>query len=81
MEDGECMIFSATVNNERLTIEIRKTKTSFKINQCLKCFNERCLPETFKIVKADVKNATENAYKKYNAIQKRRKNKELKAKS
>ena len=81
MEDGKCMIFSATVNDERLTIEIRKTKTSFKISQCLKSCNERCLPETFKIVETDVKNATENAYKKYNAIQKRRRNKELKAKS
>lgn len=81
VEDGECMIFSATVNDERLTIEIRETKTSFKINQCLKSCNERCLSETFKIVKTDVKNATENAYKKYNAVQKRRKNKELKANS
>lgn len=81
VENGKCMIFSATVNDERLTIEIRKTKTSFRISQCLKCCNERCLSETFKIVKTDVKNATENAYKKYNAIQKRRKNKELKAKS
>lgn len=81
VENGKCMIFSATVNDERLTIEIRKTKTSFEITQCLKHFNERCLPETFKIVETDVKNATENAYKKYNAIQKRRRNKELKAKS
>lgn len=69
IEKGSCIIYSADVNGEHVTIEIRYRKTrgkyTFILPQCLKMWNECCSEETLKYVKEQVKEAGEQAVKKY----------------
>ncbi len=55
VEKGTSAIYSATINGERLTIEIiytkSKGKTKFSVNQCLKSNNKKCKKETLEYVK------------------------------
>lgn len=52
IESGRSSIYSATINGERLTIEIKyNKKNGYYINQCFCRYNEDCKPETLKIVK------------------------------
>ena len=68
-EKGSCIIYSADINGEHVTIEIRYRKTrgkyTFIVPQCLKMWNECCSEETLKYVKEQVKEAGEQAVKKY----------------
>lgn len=69
IENGSCIIYSADINGEHVTIEIRYRKTrgkyTFIVPQCLKMWNECCSEETLKYVKEQVKEAGEQAVKKY----------------
>lgn len=69
IEKGSCIIYSADINGEHVTIEIRYRKTrgkyTFIVPQCLKMWNECCSEETLKYVKEQVKEAGEQAVKKY----------------
>ena len=69
IENGSCIIYSADINGEHVTIEIRYRKTrgkyTFIVPQCLKMWNEYCSEETLKYVKEQVKEAGEQAVKKY----------------
>lgn len=56
IESGRSSIYSATINGERLTIEIKyNKKNGFYVNQCFCHYNEDCKPETLKIVKGVLK--------------------------
>lgn len=69
IEKGSCIIYSADINGEHVTIEIRYRKTrgkyTFIVPQCLKMWNVCCSEETLKYVKEQVKEAGEQAVKKY----------------
>ena len=69
IKKGSCIIYSADINGEHVTIEIRYRKTrgkyTFIVPQCLKMWNECCSEETLKYVKEQVKEAGEQAVKKY----------------
>jgi len=56
IKSGRSSIYSATINGERLTIEIKyNKKDGYYINQCSCHFNEDCKPETLNIVKDALK--------------------------
>lgn len=69
MDLPKTIIYSADINGEHVTIEIRYRKTrgkyTFIVPQCLKMWNECCSEETLKYVKEQVKEAGEQAVKKY----------------
>lgn len=69
IENGSCIIYSADINGEHVTIEIRCRKTrgkyTFIVPQCLKMWNEYCSKETLEYVKEQVKKVGEQAVKKY----------------
>lgn len=66
---GRCIIYTADIDGEHLTIEIRYKKLgeTYKIyvRQCYKAFNQRCKEETLKYVEKCVADASENAVKDY----------------
>ena len=69
IEKGSCVIYAADVNGEHVTIEIRyrkaRGKYTFIVPQCLKMQNQYCSKETSEYVKEQVKEAGEQAVKKY----------------
>ena len=56
VEDGKSSIYSVTINEERLTVEIKyNKKNGYYVKQCLCRYNKDCKPETLKIVKDTLK--------------------------
>lgn len=73
--DGKSLIYSADIQDEHLTIEIRfrksrsKTKKyNFFVNQCYKAYNEPCSPSVLEYVK-ECLSRSEKAIKEFNAKQ------------
>lgn len=68
---GGCVIYTADINGEHLTIEIccrknRRTKQySFYVNQCYKSYNQSCKPETLEFVKNQIQNCADKAIEKF----------------
>lgn len=59
---GRCVVYSANINGEHLTIEIRKRgKNKLYVRKCYTCFNAPCKEETLEYVKQTVEKATPNA--------------------
>lgn len=74
--EGKSLIYSADIQNEHLTIEIRFCKTrsktkkyNFYINQCYKAYNRPCSPSVLEYVKECLESNSENAIKEFNAKQ------------
>ena len=66
---GKCVIYSANINQEHLTIEIRfrKAKNGYKfyVNQCYKAYNQPCSPSTLEYVKECLEGSSEKAIEKF----------------
>lgn len=66
---GKCVIYSANIRDEHLTIEIkfRKVKNEYKfyIAQCYKACNQPCSPDTLEYVKKCLAECTDKAVRKY----------------
>lgn len=74
--EGKSLIYSATVQSEHLTIEIRFRKTrskskkyNFYISQCYKAYNKPCSPNVLEYVKECLESSSENAIKEFNTKQ------------
>lgn len=71
--EGKSLIYSADIQDEHLTIEIRFRKTrsktkkyNFFINQCYKAYNRPCSPSVLEYVNKCLENNSENAIKEFN---------------
>lgn len=69
---GKCVIYSADINGEHLTIEIKYKKSRkkdnpfiFFINQCYRSYNRPCSTETYEYVLNSVQNASSKAIDNY----------------
>lgn len=67
---GLCVVYTADIDDEHLTIEVRfkksrNSKYSIYVNQCYKSHNRPCKDETLQYVKDCVANSSEIAIKKY----------------
>lgn len=69
ISSGKCVIYSANIKDEHLTIEIKlkKTKSGYKfyVNQCLKAYNNPCSPNILAYVKECLDKCSINAINKY----------------
>lgn len=65
INSGDCIIFSADVNNEHLTIEVccRKLREKYDmwLNQCYTRCNQSCKPETYEYVEKCINEAIPKA--------------------
>lgn len=68
---GSCVIYTADIDGEHLTIEIccrkKNKKYGFTVTQCYKAYNQHCKEETLQYVKDCVENSSEKAFQKYTA--------------
>lgn len=69
---GRCIIYTADINGEHLTIDIRcrqirkrNKKYEFYVCQCYKSYNQPCKNETLQYVKECVETSSEKAVEKY----------------
>lgn len=69
---GSCIIYSADINGEHLTIEIKYKKSrkkdipyTFYVAQCYKAYNIECSQETYNYVLSSVENASMKAIEKF----------------
>lgn len=72
IKKGRCVIYSADIQNEHLTIEIKfrklrnsKKEYKFYINQCMQKYNEPCSKEVLDYVNECLESCSENAIKKF----------------
>ena len=82
INSGMCVIYSADINEEHLTIEIRCRKSKskkipykFYVNQCYKAYNKDCSKQTYEYVIEAVSNASQEAIDKFQAKSKSKMNK------
>lgn len=69
---GKCIVYTADINGEHLTIDIRYRKSrkknkkyDFYVCQCYKSYNKPCKNETLQYVQECVEHSTEKAVEKY----------------
>lgn len=66
---GQCVVYSANIRNEHLTIEIRfrKLRNSYKfyVSQCYKAYNTPCSEDVLAYVNECLENCSEKAITKY----------------
>ena len=62
---GKCIIYSADISGEHLTIEIAFRKRKIFVEQCYKKHNQNCKEETYAYVVKCVEDAAPQALKKY----------------
>lgn len=72
IKKGRCVIYSADIQNEHLTIEIKfrklrnsKKEYKFYINQCMKKYNEPCSKEALDYVNECLESCSDRAIKKF----------------
>lgn len=67
INDGHCIIYTADIDEQHLTIDIRYNKTSkkFSVNQCYKKHNQPCKEETLEYVKKTVQEHSKQAITMY----------------
>ena len=67
INDGHCIIYTADIDEQHLTIDIRYNKTSkkFSVNQCYKKHNRPCKEETLEYVKKIVQEHSKQAITMY----------------
>lgn len=69
---GRCIIYTANIDGEHLTIDIRYRKSrkknkkfDFYVCQCYKSYNQPCKNDTLQYVKECVERSSEKAVEKY----------------
>lgn len=66
---GKCVVYSANVQGERLTIEIRcrkaKKRYKFYVSQCYKAYNQPCSEDVLAYVNSCLENCSEKAIDRY----------------
>ena len=74
VNNGNCVIYTADINGEHLTIEIcykksrnKNKKYDFYVNQCYTTYNKNCKQETLRYVKECVERSSDKAIEKYTA--------------
>lgn len=67
INDGHCIIYTADIDEQHLTIDIRYNKKSkkFSVNQCYKKHNQPCKEETLEYVKKIVQEHSKQAITMY----------------
>lgn len=79
IEKGSCVIYTAIINGEHVTIEVVYKKINkkyrIKLRQCRKKYNMQCSKETLEYIQEQIKKVESNAIEKYNKKQKSLQNK------